>query len=288
MLRQCGGEEEAQRRDAFVRASGSSKTRIVMRQQPRALWLALAAIVLIAVAVAGGGYAFYSEHQSALRAAEEKQRAEAARQTEEKQRAEAARQTEEKQRAEAARQTEEKQRAEAARQTGDKALDLANNLAQEPLYSDSEKEFLAKIPDPQKRAEAERQMFMEKQALLATTLSNVANMRHEMMKTVAKNLRVGDEAGITKVLGLTLSGITPELKKRFSLAEPSAGVIVVEVVKNSEAAAKDVRPGDIIGEVSTPADLSAKVNEAKKNGQKSILLSVKRQHDLRFVALHPD
>jgi TIR domain len=343
------GEEEEQRRDAFVPASGSSKTRIVVRQQPRALWLALAAIVLIAVAVAGGGYAFYSEHQSALRAAEEKQRAEAARQTEEKQRAEAARQTEEKQRAEAARQTEEKQRAEAARQTeerqraeaarqteerqraeaarqaeeekqraeaarqteekqqaeaarqaeetqrtqavpqtGDEAFDLANNLAKKPVYSAREQELLAQISDPQQRAMAELQMFMEKQALLATTLSNTANMRHEMRKTVEKASTEDTKRGITKVLGLTLSEITLELKKRFSLAEPSTGVIVVEVVKNSEAAAKDVRPGDIIGDVSTPADLSDKVNEAKKNGQKSILLSVKRRHALRFVALHPD
>jgi len=28
-----------------------------------------------------------------------------------------------------------------------------------------------------------------KQALLATTISNLANMRHEMLKTVANNLR---------------------------------------------------------------------------------------------------
>ena len=222
-------------------------------------------------------YTFYSDHQSALRAAEEKHRAEAARQAEEKQRAEAARQAEEKQQAEAALQS-----------TGDKSFDLANEIAREPHYTDKEKELLAQISDPQQRAMAELRMFMEKQALLATTLSNIANTRHEMRKNVEKGLRGGDEAGIIKVLGLTLSGITPELKKRFSLAEPSTGVIVVEVVKNSEAAAKDVRPGDIIVEVNTPADLSAKINAAKKNGQKSILLSVKRRHDLRFVALHPD
>ncbi len=32
-------------------------------------------------------------------------------------------------------------------------------------------------------------MMMQKQALLATTLSNLANMRHEMLKAVANNLR---------------------------------------------------------------------------------------------------
>ena len=68
---------------------------------------------------------------------------------------------------------------------------------------------------------------------------------------------------------------------------------MIEVAKDSEAAGKGVRPGDIItkagqGEVSSPAELSTKVDEAKKNGRKSILLLVKRQDDRRFVTLRPD
>ncbi len=99
--------------------------------------------------------------------------------------------------------------------------------------------------------------------------------------------------GTVKTLGLTLSGITPELKDKFSLAEDAKGVVVVEVAKDSSAAAKGVRPGDLImeaaqQEVKSPGEISGRIDEAKKSGRKSILLLVARQGDLRFVALRLD
>jgi serine protease Do len=102
-----------------------------------------------------------------------------------------------------------------------------------------------------------------------------------------------DAGGVVKTLGLTLSGITPDLKEKFSLAGDSKGVVVVDVAKDSPAAAKGVRPGDLImeaaqEEVKSPGEVSSKVDEAKKFGRKSILLLVERQGDLRFVALRLD
>jgi len=102
-----------------------------------------------------------------------------------------------------------------------------------------------------------------------------------------------DQSGIVKTLGLTLSSITPELKEKYSLAEDSKGVVVVEVAKDSPAAAKGVRPGDMImeaaqEEVKSPGEISSRIDEAKKSGRKSILLLVERQGDLRFVALRLD
>jgi hypothetical protein len=73
--------------------------------------------------------------------------------------------------------------------TGNTALDLANSIANMPAHSQAEQALLDQIQDPQQRAMQELQMFMQKQSLIATTLSNIANMRHEMMKTVANNLR---------------------------------------------------------------------------------------------------
>jgi serine protease Do len=101
------------------------------------------------------------------------------------------------------------------------------------------------------------------------------------------------ESGVVKALGLTLSRMTPELKDKFSLADDSKGVVVVEVAKDSPAAAKGVRPGDMImeaaqEEVKSPVEISSKIDEAKKSGRKSILLLVERQGDLRFVALRLD
>jgi len=102
-----------------------------------------------------------------------------------------------------------------------------------------------------------------------------------------------DQSGIIKTLGLTLSSITPELKEKYSLADDSKGVVVVEVAKDSPAAAKGVRPGDMImeaaqEEVKSPGEISSRIDEAKKSGRKSILLLVERQGDLRFVALRLD
>jgi serine protease Do len=97
---------------------------------------------------------------------------------------------------------------------------------------------------------------------------------------------------VVKTLGLTLSGITTDLKDKFSLADGSKGVVVVDVAKDSPAA-KGVRPGDLImeaaqEEVKSPGEVSSKIEEAKKSGRKSILLLVERQGDLRFIALRLD
>jgi hypothetical protein len=73
--------------------------------------------------------------------------------------------------------------------TGDTAFDIANSVANSSMFSPTEQALLNQIQDPQQRAMQALQMYMQKQALIATTLSNLANMRHEMMKTVANNLR---------------------------------------------------------------------------------------------------
>jgi serine protease Do len=101
------------------------------------------------------------------------------------------------------------------------------------------------------------------------------------------------ETGVVKTLGLTLSGITPELKSRFSLGDDAKGVVVTDVAKDSAAADKGVHPGDVImeaaqQEVKSPEEISSKIDQAKRSGRKSILLLVERQGDLRFVALRID
>jgi serine protease Do len=99
--------------------------------------------------------------------------------------------------------------------------------------------------------------------------------------------------GLVKTLGLTLSGITPDLKDRFSLGDDAKGVVVVEVTQDSAAAEKGFRPGDVIieaaqSEVKSPDQLAKEVAAAQKSGRKSILLLVNRQGDLRFVAIRLD
>jgi serine protease Do len=105
--------------------------------------------------------------------------------------------------------------------------------------------------------------------------------------------KVKEESAVVKTLGLTLSGMTLDLKEKFSLSGDAKGVVVVDVAKDSPAAAKGVRPGDLImeaaqEEVKSPGEVGNKIEEAKKSGRKSILLLVERQGDLRFIALRLD
>lgn len=101
-------------------------------------------------------------------------------------------------------------------------------------------------------------------------------------------------AGTTvKALGLSLSGVTPDLKQKFSLSDDADGVVVVDVANDSPAAEKGLKPGDVIVEVAqqevkNPGQVTAKIDEAKRSGRKSILLLVDRAGDLRFVALRID
>jgi serine protease Do len=100
-------------------------------------------------------------------------------------------------------------------------------------------------------------------------------------------------AHLVKTLGLTITGITPEIKDKFSLAADAKGVVVVEVDRSGAAAEQGFRPGDLImeaaeTEVKNPDDVANEITHAKKSGRKTILLLVERGGDLRFVALRLD
>jgi serine protease Do len=89
---------------------------------------------------------------------------------------------------------------------------------------------------------------------------------------------------------MTVKAISPELKTQFNLGDDAKGVVITEVAGDSPAAQENIRPGDLIvevgqEEVGSPPEILAKVNQAKQDGKKSILLLVDRQGDLRFVAL---
>jgi serine protease Do len=99
--------------------------------------------------------------------------------------------------------------------------------------------------------------------------------------------------GTIQVLGLSLSNLTPDLRERYGLAEDTAGVVVTDVIANSQASDKGVRAGDVIVEaaqedVKNAGQVNDLIDEAKKAGRKSVLLLVDRQGDLRFVALKLD
>ncbi len=97
-----------------------------------------------------------------------------------------------------------------------------------------------------------------------------------------------------RALGLELSPITDDLKKRFSIKDNVKGVVVTRVDPNSAAADKRIAPGDVIVEVqqeavNSPEAITRRIDQLKKDGRKSALLLVANaQGDVRFVAVNID
>ena len=91
-------------------------------------------------------------------------------------------------------------------------------------------------------------------------------------------------------LGLTVAVIDEKLRERFEIEADTTGVVVTEVDASGNAAAKGVRAGDVIVEVSqepvsAPADVLDKIAEATKAERKSLLLLIEGESGVRWVAV---
>ena len=94
-----------------------------------------------------------------------------------------------------------------------------------------------------------------------------------------------------QALGLNMSGMTDELRRRFSLKDDLKGVVITRVDPNSSASDKRIQAGEVIVEVNqepvtNPTDVTKKIDDLKSQGRKSALLLVANaQGEVRFVAL---
>jgi serine protease Do len=92
-------------------------------------------------------------------------------------------------------------------------------------------------------------------------------------------------------VGMTIAGLTDQLRQEFSVSdEVAGGVVITEVAPGSLAEEKGLAAGEVIVEVGqeavgSPADVVRMIEEARDAGRKSVLLLVERGGDLRFVAL---
>jgi serine protease Do len=94
-----------------------------------------------------------------------------------------------------------------------------------------------------------------------------------------------------QMLGLKLEALSDELRSKYNIDKKVAGVIVTEVDADSAAAAKNIKPGDVIVEaaqdqVDTPEDVARSIQKVKKSGRKAVLFRIEdAKGDLRFVAV---
>ncbi|WP_431284925.1 DegQ family serine endoprotease [Humitalea sp. 24SJ18S-53] len=91
-------------------------------------------------------------------------------------------------------------------------------------------------------------------------------------------------------LGMKVSGMTPELRERFSIRPERNGVVITEVTPGSPAAERELRPGDVIVEVqqervTTPQELSERVERLRRQNRASALFLIEGAQGQRWVPL---
>ncbi len=101
------------------------------------------------------------------------------------------------------------------------------------------------------------------------------------------------QTGTIDSLGLALATLNDDLRLEHGVQEDANGVLVTGVEEAGPAAEKGLRPGDLImevgqEEVTSPAQVAAKVASAQDADRRSVLLLVNRNGELRFVAVRID
>ncbi len=110
----------------------------------------------------------------------------------------------------------------------------------------------------------------------------------------AKQEAPPDKSVVQKTLGLELSGLSDDLRRKFKIKSAVNGVLVTGVDAGVAMADPDKRlaPGDVIVEVqyqavASPADVQKRVDQLKGQGKKiAVLLVSNGNGDTRFVALN--
>jgi serine protease Do len=127
-----------------------------------------------------------------------------------------------------------------------------------------------------------------KQQTLRITLGRLEDSEKTQQASV--KAPVPETRGVTKrLLGLELSRMTDEIRKRFKLRDNVKGLVIVSIEQNSPLADQRVMPGDVITEVTgqavaSAADLQKRIDALKKDGKKSaLLLLVNAAGEQRFV-----
>jgi serine protease Do len=96
---------------------------------------------------------------------------------------------------------------------------------------------------------------------------------------------------VKKALGIELSDLTSDLRRRYKIKDSVSGVVVTSIDANSPAAGKRVSPGDVIVEVqgervASPDAMQARLDQLKKDGRKVVMLLLsKPDGETQFVAL---
>ncbi len=91
-------------------------------------------------------------------------------------------------------------------------------------------------------------------------------------------------------LGLSVAPVDDGLRRRFGLKRGAEGLVIVEVEPDSAAAAKNLRPGDLVthvngNKVAAAAAMKRHVEEARRDGRAAVLFRILRGERPIFVTV---
>ena len=128
-----------------------------------------------------------------------------------------------------------------------------------------------------------------KEETLSVTLGRLEDSEKPKQASV-KGPTTDQQKSVTRrLLGLELSTLTDDMRKRFKVKENVKGVLIVSIEKNSPLSEQRVQPGDVILEITgeaiaSPADLQKRIDALKKDGKKTALLLLSNNEgEQRFV-----
>lgn len=104
------------------------------------------------------------------------------------------------------------------------------------------------------------------------------------------NVEVNESEAIVVDLGIKVSELTPEVIDKFSLNPDAKGVIVTDIMPESDAMKKGLKVGDIIVKVDNKdvleiSNMANLVNEAKMENNRPVLLLLQSKGVIHFLAL---
>jgi serine protease Do len=91
-------------------------------------------------------------------------------------------------------------------------------------------------------------------------------------------------------LGINLTPLTPDLRRRLNMEPKDPGVVITGVNQNSDAARKNLSPGDVLVEVdriviNSPEEAARAVDTARKAGKTTVLLRIRKDGSYFFVGV---
>lgn len=109
-------------------------------------------------------------------------------------------------------------------------------------------------------------------------------------ETASDAAETPDNGESLNIIGFTGKEISPELAERYKLAPSTSGVVVTDILPNSDASRKGIKIGDIIVKIDKRNIIGESafheyVNDARRENNRPVLLAIQGQEALHFVAV---